>query len=524
MSQETITRSLWLGHTDPIPPQDDLRGVVAALTRARRLQLLVDHVFGGLLVGLGLATVAVLVTRLAPSLYLPWGVAGAAMMIALAVALWVGWRRRPDALDVAIHADLILRLKQRLSTAWEFMAVHGSGELAERLAMQAVRAGLPDRPGLVFPLRVNRWGRLAPLAAIALVLVSVLDFDGAQAPAASHQGDERVVSEGQRLGDFARAMQARARRDELLRSARQATQIERLGARMEGGALSRAQALGQLRQLGHSLDAERMQALADANDARSARPRAESGDVSDGASRLKPGAPSEQTTMGALHSDGTRALEEGPHDLVRPGSASGQQEEGMRGQETQNDERLRAMLEKPAPDERARREHEELQAAREKILQAQQRLGESPARSNGARESATDMAASERDEENDDDSWDKPRGGTKGITASRFGSQDDSTVASDRQLGLLHPESGQSGPVLKPQSQLREGEVFVSEGQTLPQPVQPSVENVEMSREFASQVEEVLSKEQYPAHYKEFVRRYFLTLSQGAQQRPSGTR
>jgi hypothetical protein len=500
-----------------------LRGVVAALTRAHRLQLLVDHGFGGLLVGLGLATVAVLVTRLAPSLYSPWGVAGAAMMTALAVALWVGWRRRPDALDVAIRADLMLKLKQRLSTAWEFMAVHGSGELAERLAMQAVRAGLPDRPGLVFPLRLNRWGRLLPLAAIALVLVSVLDFDRAQAPA-SHQADERVVSEGQRLGDFARAMQARARRDELPRSARQATQIERLGARMEGGALSRAQALEQLRQLGRSLDAESMQALADANDARSARPRAESGDVSGGAPRLKSGAPSEQTTMGALHSDDTRALEEESHDLVRPGSARGQQEEDMRGQETQNDERLRALLEKPAPDERARREHEELQAAREKILQAQQRLGESPARSNGAREPATDMAARERDEENDDDSWDKPRGGTKGVTASRFGSQGDSTVASERQQALLHPESGQSGPVLKPQSQLREGEVFVSEGQTLPQPVQPSVENVEMSREFAPQVEEVLSKEQYPAHYKEFVRRYFLTLSQGAQQQPSGAR
>jgi hypothetical protein len=293
---------------------------------------------------------------------------------------------------------------------------------------------------------------------------------------------------------------------------------------MEGGALSRAQALEQLRQLGHSLDAESMQALADANDARSARPRAESGDVSGGAPRLKSGAPSEQTTMGALHSDDTRALEEESHDLVRPGSARGQQEEDMRGQETQNDERLRALLEKPAPDERARREHEELQAAREKILQAQQRLGESPARSNGAREPATDMAARERDEENDDDSWDKPRGGTKGVTASRFGSQGDSTVASERQQALLHPESGQSGPVLKPQSQLREGEVFVSEGQTLPQPVQPSVENVEMSREFAPQVEEVLSKEQYPAHYKEFVRRYFLTLSQGAQQQPSGAR
>jgi hypothetical protein len=68
--------------------------------------------------------------------------------------------------------------------------------------------------------------------------------------------------------------------------------------------------------------------------------------------------------------------------------------------------------------------------------------------------------------------------------------------------------------------------VFVTEARVLPKPGRPSVENVSMSSEFASQVEEVLSKEDYPAHYKEFVRRYFLTLSQGRgpQQQPTDNR
>jgi hypothetical protein len=38
-----------------------------------------------------------------------------------------------------------------------------------------------------------------------------------------------------------------------------------------------------------------------------------------------------------------------------------------------------------------------------------------------------------------------------------------------------------------------------------------------MRAEFATQLESVLSKDQYPAHYKEFIRRYFLNLSQGAR-------
>jgi hypothetical protein len=74
---------------------------------------------------------------------------------------------------------------------------------------------------------------------------------------------------------------------------------------------------------------------------------------------------------------------------------------------------------------------------------------------------------------------------------------------------------------------VREGEAFTSQGKVLPKSGRPSVEHVEMRAEFATQVEAVISKEHYPAHYKEFIRRYFLTLSQGAQgpqEQPPGTR
>ena len=66
---------------------------------------------------------------------------------------------------------------------------------------------------------------------------------------------------------------------------------------------------------------------------------------------------------------------------------------------------------------------------------------------------------------------------------------------------------------------MRAGEVFASQGSVLPNVTRPTVENVEMKQEFASQVEGVLSRDHYPAHYKEFIRRYFLSLSQG-EQRP----
>lgn len=276
MNQPSTARGFWFGHVDPTPSRERLCRTVAALARARRLQVFVDHGFGGLFAGLVLATIAVLAGRLLTLSYPPSHIAAAAIIIALGVALLAGWLRPTDTLDIAIRADLALNLKQRLSTAWEFMAAGGNEELTERLAAQAVRAGLPGRPRLLFPLRVNRWGQLAPLAATALLLASAIDLDRMQAPPA-REVDEKVVSEGRRLGAYGRSMQERARHDKLPRSAGQAAQIERLGARMESGALSRDQALEQLRQAGESLDQERRQALAEAGPAGSGPRRAGSG-------------------------------------------------------------------------------------------------------------------------------------------------------------------------------------------------------------------------------------------------------
>ena len=110
--------------------------------------------------------------------------------------------------------------------------------------------------------------------------------------------------------------------------------------------------------------------------------------------------------------------------------------------------------------------------------------------------------------------------------ATRSGSQGDSSVALDRQHAPARPGPAQSGPVLKPESQARAGEEFVTQARVLPRSGRPSVGNVAMSSEFASQVEAVLSNEQYPAHYKAFVRRYFLNLSQSRvpQQQPTEKR
>jgi len=524
MSQLAGARNPWLG--SPRPARARLGSAMAALTRARHFQVLVDHAFGGLLAGLVVATLAVMVARLVDLTYSPWQLGSTSVAVAVAVALLVGWQRRPDALDVAIRADLALNLKQRLSTAWEVMTVRDDSELAERLSAQAVRAGLPAYPGRLFPLRVNRWGRLAPLAAVALLFVSAIDLRGLHAPE-PRAIDEQVVREGQRLGTFGRTMQERARRDELPRSARQGEQLERLGARMESGALDRGEALGELHGMSESLDRERMQALADANQTDIGPLRGESrsmGSDSDPRSML------ERLPRRNPGNADARELARQLAELERSGVPRRDLEDALRRQLPGDNETLREMLEKLAQIDRARKEDKELERAREQVRLALENLGDAKPRNDAGRDPGINLDFDEEDdrvargEADTDADGRRRRDAARG--AARSGSLGDSGVATDKEHVRVRPDSGESGPTLKPEGRAREGEVFVTEARVLPKKGRPSVENMTMSSEFAPQVEEVLSKEQYPAHYKEFIRRYFLTLSQGRgpQQQPTDRR
>lgn len=524
MSQAQATRGFWRRHDHPDGVRERLRRAVAALARARHLQLLVDYAWGGLLVGLSLATVLVLAIRLMALPASAWQAALAAIVGSLVIAVLLAWWRRPDALDVAIRADVALRLKQRLSTAWEFATRHDDDALAERLAVQAVKAGLPSRPTLVFPLRVNRWGRLAPLAAITLVLASIVELPTLHEPA-PRPLDARVVDEGKRLGEFGRDMQARAERDKLPRSARQATALERLGARMQGGALSRSQALAELRRMAGALDAERAQAQAEGAPGASGSERARRSQPGIGQSAGESASLLDRMQRGALGAEAGRVLRQRLDDLERSGIPRRAVESALEREATAAEDPLADILQRLAQLERALKEDKELRAAREQVLRAQDNLGDSAVESDSGQgiNSALDWDEDERDDRAHqggagERSDGRPQSAT-GRQASSSASQADASTALEREQVPEAQQQAPSGPVLSAQGEMRAGESFSSEGRTLPRAGKPSVQDIELDARFAPQVEQVLSNEQYPAHYKEFVRRYFLALSAG--ERPA---
>ena len=522
MSEPGSAAVTWMRADAPGPARERLRTAVRALTRARRLQCLVDHAFAGLTCGLAIAAVAVAVARQAGASALAWQLAGALVVSALAVALALGWWRRPDALTVAIDADLQLRLKQRLSTAWEIMSTQGSGELTDRLARQALRAGLPARPNAVFPLRINRWGWVAPLAATALLLAVVVDLDVRRA-AAPAKVDEHVVRAGERLGSFGREMQARAERDRLPHSGREGAQLERLGAHMQSGDLDREQALGQLGRMAEAIERSRAQALADAKRPDLAARRGRRPEAAAAVPDLDPGAMLERVQRGAFDAADARALSRRLDDIARAGVPRQRMEKALAEQRAGADEALRDILEKLAQMDRALKEDKELSNALEQLRRARDNLGGKPAAAQDRR-GATAAMDWDDDERADRDNTSSAEARTDVLLespgsgrAARAADEGDTSPATERVDAPVAPEPGPAGRVLRPEGQVRAGEDFSSEGRMLPRTNRPNARRIDLPQDYAAQVEAVLAREQYPEHRKALVRRYFLNLSQGAR-------
>ena len=207
----------------------------------------------------------------------------------------------------------------------------------------------------------------------------------------------------------------------------------------------------------------------------------------------------------------------GPDDEGRVDKALARHRDGA-------DDALRVVLENLARTERVRKEDRELARAREQVLRAQESLGDSAPRVHNRDPLADIDWDGEEREDRDARSRESGRADMRGSSqpgrADPRSASQGNGVETDRAQSPYRPEPGPRGPVLQPKGEMREGETHSSHARLPARAGKSSVENVEMAREFAPQVEEVLSREEYPAHYKEFIRRYFLSLSRGARGAP----
>lgn len=526
--------------------REQVTGVVRALSRARWKQIFFDLASTAVFVAVLASIISVVVIRIGWLSLSPWLAVAGLLMLALTTAAAAACFRRPDALDVAIAADLQLNLKQRLSTAWEFMnndeqhraintddaakgAVNDDADTIGQLASQAVRARLParSRAGQVFALRANTHAMMTPVAVIALILVSIVDVDVFKR-APNTETDEMVISEGVRLRDYGRRMQARARQRDLPRSDEQSRRVQELGSRMQSGALSRAEALSRLRDLDDDLDTERRDALSQGEQTDVGPLRTQT--MSGGEQRRGMSAQDllQQILDGRLKADGTSSqiLSSDRSALSRSGISSEDIRDALKRFEAGDRKALEDIMEKMSQTNQALRDANELDKAREQVARARESLGDKNARPSDDESSSTGVAKNA--------SNGTPGDAERGLSAAieEDGGKDGSSMPGglgkgsprerDRRAANAAAGGDEKGPQLKAEVEIREGGVFVSEARVQPRLGNAGIENTQIDARYTQQLEQVLSNEQYPLHYKEFIRRYFLNLSEGVRRPQAG--
>ena len=532
MIQPKHSTSFLFQHEDQTPVLDKLRHTVRSLTHARRRQLVADYLCKGLFCGILAACLLVLAVRL-NVIATPYPIVMliiSAIAVTVLITLLLAWQRRPTELQVAILADLKLNLKQQLSTAWEFAHKQSKADklsdpaLVERLAFQAIRSRVPTRADRVFPPSLNNWAKLTPVAGGLLLLLLV--FDPAQvSDTLSASIDALVVNQGVQLRDYGRQMQSRAERQSLPRSEQQAQQMQQLGKRMESGYLSRQQALNQLRELATALEQQRQAALTG-----HANETIVTAVDSEQLQSLTSQAAVNQASLSATLDNLINGATEAANIQFSAGDAAALARHGITLEDLQNavnnlvagdDQNLREILQTLAQTAPATNEYDAqvLEQAQQELSQIRETLGDS---SIAAANPAITEVFPGADSANSADEFSGqfgshmmpafPESDGRSATGLGFGY---GSQGSQQNPSLMQSETSTNDIVLKPDSQLNEGKVFSSTVQVLPRNNQPQLDTTAVDTEYANQLEAVLTKEHYPLHQKELIRRYFLTLSTG---------
>ena len=500
-----------------------LSSIVERFCKQKWRQLAIENGWFALFWALSAATLAIITVQLNQLDYpIGSGVLLPLSAVTLTYAYFKAHWQQPDSLDIAIAVDVRLKLKQRLSTAWELRNADLDPALIARLNVNAVNLRYPPPSQPVFPVRTTSWARLVPIAGLALLLVIVLDIDQLQGPQ-SVVADDVVISEGVRLREFARQMQIRAVRDELPRSALEAESMYRLGLRMESGSLDREQTLYRLQDLSESLADQRRAALADAgmNTVTPVGAFSEEGASADDASRLR--ALIEQLLQGHLTSGELASLQQESQTLSRMGFDPETLAEALREFESGKRGELEQMMDELSRIEAAIGDAGELGRAMERIEETRESLGDLMVT---ADEISRQVPASDATPDRDraragrgDESSDGKDG--PGNLSQRGRGSGDGAIQRQRPQ-VLDPGSGREEVTVRPDSDLRPGAGFSTQSRILPRASVPQIMIAELNARFDAQMEEVLSNESYPLHQKELIRRYFLQVSRGTTETPEG--
>lgn len=504
-----------------------LRHVMRRLQRTAWRQRFLHDASIALFAGLLVAAVSVLLVRLSAADIAPRMVVIVTLVTSLAAALIITIVKRPSAMQVAIRADLALGLKQQFSTAWEFVADGRDPEVTLRLARAASSTRLAHQAGSAFPLHWPAPAKFIPVALIALMMTFVVELPADQAGVLSSDEsapgaralEPEVLRLGEQLRDFAQRMRQRAERDGLPRSQQIADELERLGQRMQEGTLNRERAITELKFATDAIDREYEAAL---TQGASVDAGIMTGTHSFQSLRRTAGLPdlerlSRRLARGELTEQDVQKLSENADTLMSLGVDSEQLADALREHQAGDSRKLQELLRQAQENAQLRADAAELARANQELAQSREQLDDS---SSGAYRRPT-QPGPQADGAGEGDDLFGDEGREESSEAFLDGMDQGSGIGNQAPSGRSRerPEIGMPAitTAVRPRGQADDGRVFNSQIRTLPRSnsVKRTGEGT-LAREYQSEFEQVMSRDDVPAHRKQFVREYFLTLTRGA--------
>lgn len=475
----------------------------------RRWSLGLDVLLGVTCVGF-LATVLCTLTV--------WPVAPVLLYSALAILGGVlfallAWPVRLSALTGMVEADRVLRLQERLSTAYEYVHQEPTHPFVSSLTSAANQLQARIDVRQVFPVRLPRrlWG-------IPLLIAATIGFSLLHVPAwkfddvADAETSRQTVQEGQRLEKWGRSLEEVAKREQLDRSLVLARQMQQLGQRMQREGAEKGQATERIATLTQYL--RRMQ--------QELQERALIGDAGLGVAQdvLVSGKSVKQELRDILQMlqhdsvprEMTAAAEQSIARMMRQVGPNPELENLLQSLRAGDVEAARQLLRDALQQQQASEEMEQMDRARQALEYATrtlQRGNQGDAASNRSR-SPSETSRESAQGEYGDNSFAEDMPGMEDFASPGMDEGSGTPSYNRNQPGPLLRESAQ--PASKVDVKSGEGTMRLSYVRHLPLHNEAQVPVEEATVQYQRAAEEVLLQEQIPRDYREQIKQYFLAL------------
>jgi hypothetical protein len=483
----------------------------------RRRALLLHALFIGLCLCLALA----IWQRFAPlpiSRLVEFGLA--AMAFCALVAITIGLRSRADPMSLLIRADRTLRLKERLSTAYELAVTPQPHPLRLIVLQEATRVARSVNPFRVIPSTTPRTLRWTPFLLLAIVLVLVVDF-GVILPPSFVGEDVRpsamLSEQGRQLERLGKRLETEARRRGLERSTEASRRMQTLGQRLQNEKVNDREAMARVNSLAEYVrnleeELKKMAVLEDISINNVREVMVNQASVSGEVQRLLG-----MLGRGKLSPSEMRSLQERLQNLGQQGVLDERLSEALNQLREGDIEGAREMLENYLLQDQLAQDFEQLKRA-ERALDRNFEHG-----SDRSEELDLDHPGSEGGEDSDYEMAGDPRAGTGGSPGDFEGGDyldsegmgSNSSVGSGRGAESEAPRNRIAEPNTQASritGQSGEGGVRRSYVRALPLKAEASIPLEEVITTYQKRAEESLLREEIPPNNRDLVRAYFLAI------------